>query len=518
MKKLDYDPKEHDPGKILNIISREKGDMVTHIEYEAKESSNDFQKTMVTGVWREYETILKEEKALDFDDLLLKTALLLKNDNDVRNYYQNKWKYFLIDEYQDTNEVQYNIIKMLAAKSRNICVVGDIDQNIYSWRGATIKNILHFEKDYPEAKVITLEQNYRSTKTILEVANEIIELNKNRRDKNLFTENDRGDKITLYNAYNENDESRFVSEKCDELIRSGVKPNDIAVLYRANFQSRVLEEAFLSLTIPYQVLGTRFFDRKEIKDVLSFIKAAMNPEDLNSLGRIINVPPRGIGKVTFLKIAEGHETELKGAIAIKVQNFRNMLKEINVKINNETPSEVIKFILKRSGMEEDFRSQNEEGQERLENVKELGTLASKYDEMLKPEGVEKLLEDAALATDQDNLEKDNGGVKLMTVHASKGLEFDYVFITGLEEGLFPHERMNEKKEDDEEERRLFYVAVTRAGKKLYLTYAGIRTIFGSQQVNVPSQFLNDINEKHVETEDNDTDETTFSAKDIFIDF
>jgi DNA helicase-2/ATP-dependent DNA helicase PcrA len=248
MKKLDYDPKEHDPGKILNIISREKGDMVTHIEYEAKESSNDFQKTMVTGVWREYETILKEEKALDFDDLLLKTALLLKNDNDVRNYYQNKWKYFLIDEYQDTNEVQYNIIKMLAAKSRNICVVGDIDQNIYSWRGATIKNILHFEKDYPEAKVITLEQNYRSTKTILEVANEIIELNKNRRDKNLFTENDRGDKITLYNAYNENDESRFVSEKCDELIRSGVKPNDIAVLYRANFQSHhILTPMFQAL-------------------------------------------------------------------------------------------------------------------------------------------------------------------------------------------------------------------------------------------------------------------------------
>lgn len=517
IKELDYNPKEYEPNKILAIISREKGNMVTREEYEGN-TNNDFMKNLVSQVWEKYEATLRKEKALDFDDLLLKTALLLQNKEEVRNYYQKKWSHIHIDEYQDTNQVQYMMAKLLAGKHHNICVVGDVDQNIYSWRGATIKNMMNFEEDYPETKEIVLEQNYRSTQTILSVANTVIEKNVMRKEKKLFTENPEGEKVTIYNAVSESDEALFVSHKAQELIASHVPANEIAVLYRANFQSRVLEEAFLGLGVPYQVLGTRFFDRKEIKDVLSFIKCAMNPDDLASLNRIINVPPRGIGKVTFLKIAEGNENNLKGTTKEKVYLFRKKLSEINHQVKTTKPSDVIKFVLRHSGMEELFKNMGgEDGVERLENVKELATLATKYDGLEYPEGIEKLLEDAALASDQDTLEKDNGGVKLMTVHASKGLEFDYVFITGLEEGLFPHERINEKKEDSEEERRLFYVALTRARKKLFLSYAGIRTIFGAQQVNTPSEFLNDVDIEHVDDSDQ-ISEISRGVKNVFIDF
>ena len=518
LKKLDFDPKEFEPGKILSTISREKGNMLTQKAYE-EEVGDDFFKRIVSDVWREYEIILNKEKALDFDDLLLKPALLLKKDKQTLEYYQNKWDYVHIDEYQDTNEVQYQMAKMISAKKNNICVVGDVDQNIYTWRGATIKNIMGFEKDYPSAIEIVLEQNYRSTQVILSVANDIIKKNVVRREKNLFTKNDEGDKVTVYTAYDENDEARFVSEKIESLVREGVSPSEIAVLYRANFQSRVMEESFLHKGLKYQVLGTRFFDRKEIKNVLSFIKAALNPEDLTSLGRIINVPARGIGKVTFLKVAEGKENELTGRAYEKVKNFRDFLRNINTKIQvtKESPSDVIKYVLKNSGLEESFINGGEDGQERLENVKELATLAKKYEIFESPVGMEKLLEDAALASDQDELQKDNGGTKLMTIHASKGLEFDHVFITGLEDGLFPHERFGEKKEDEEEERRLFYVALTRARQKLFLTHANMRTIFGSQQVNTPSEFINDIEDHHLDYEECD-DGVQSEVKSIFIDF
>lgn len=516
LKKLDYDPKEYEPAKILSIISREKGNIITQEEYEA-DSEFSYMKDVVSAVWREYDLQLKKEKALDFDDLLLETVLMLKKNEEILQYYQSKWSHIHIDEYQDTNEVQYELAKMLTQSHHNICVVGDIDQNIYSWRGATIKNILNFETDYPETTQIVLEQNYRSTQTILTVANRIIEKNVMRKEKKLFTENEEGQKITLYNAFNEGDEAFFVGSEIFNLIRNGVDPKEIAILYRANFQSRVLEEAFLQQNIPYQVLGVRFFDRKEIKDVLSLIKSALNPSDLTSLSRIVNVPPRGIGKITLLKIMEGKENELSGNLKEKFLNFRKMLLDIKDKIETEKPSEIIKFVLDRSGLMDYLKGQREEGEERLENVKELVTLASKYDTLEKPAGLEKLLEDAALATDQDEMEKDNGGVKLMTIHASKGLEFDYVFITGLEAGLFPHEKINEAKEDSEEERRLFYVALTRARKKIYLTYAGIRTIFGAQQVNVPSEFIEDIDSEFIETPEG-PDEITRAVKGIFIDF
>ena len=501
---MGLDPKQHEPNKILNIISREKGDLKNAEDFaeSLRGGNTTSQHELVSRVWAEYELKLKVEKALDFDDLLLKTYKLLKSNKEVLEKYQNIWQYIHIDEYQDTNKVQYMTVKLLAEKHQNLCVVGDIDQNIYSWRGADIKNIMNFEKDYPKAKIVLLEENYRSTQNILAVANSIIKKNVNRVEKNLFTKNIEGDKISLYAGFNEAEEAHYIANKAKELITSGVSARDIAVLYRANFQSRALEDAFLTKSVPYQVLGTKFFERKEVKDIISFARAGLNPDSMTDIKRIINVPARGIGKVTILKIFSGQKDELPLGTKIKVDQFFKLLKEINKKTQESKPSEVIKFIIQESGIEKELRDGNDEEKERLENMRELATLAVKYDHLPIGEGIEKLIEEAALACDQDSLEKNEDAVKLMTVHASKGLEFDYVFITGLEEDLFPHQRMGstKNKEDGEEERRLFYVALTRARKKVFLTYANSRTIFGSAQVNTPSQFIGDIEEEFIEND------------------
>ena len=486
------DPKQFEPAKIRNAISKAKGDLETAETFAAK-AGNQYFARIVADIWKRYEAALRREKALDFDDLLLKTVLLLRQHPEVLEHYQNVWKYVHVDEYQDTNKVQYSISRMLAKKSRNICVVGDIDQMIYSWRGADIQNIMDFEKDYPEAKVVLLEENYRSTQTILTAANRVIIKNKNRREKNLFTKNGEGEPIGIFAGYDEGDEADFIAEKTHALIQKGVEAKEIAVLYRANFQSRILEEAFLRQGINYQVLGVRFFERKEVKDILSYLRAALNPDCQGDMKRVINVPPRGIGKVTILKIFSGQRETLPAATKKKVDEFYDILDAIKIKSETEKTSEIIKCIIKVSGIEEGLkRSNTDEDIERLENIKELVTLATKYDlEETTQEGMESLLADAALASDQDSLIKSQNAVKLMTVHASKGLEFDTVFISGLEENLFPHRRMGASDDnvDTEEERRLFYVALTRARKKLYLTYAGMRTIFGSKQMNVPSEFI-----------------------------
>ncbi len=322
-----YDPKQFEANRILGTISREKGNGFTASRYE-EEKGGDYITDVTAKIWHGYERILKEEKALDFDDLLLKTMLLLESDKEVLERYQETWKYIHIDEYQDTNEVQYRIAKKLAEKYKNIAVVGDIDQTIYSWRGANIKNILNFEKDYPDAKVILLEENYRSTQTILTAANQIISKNVHRKDKNLFTRNIEGEKITFFQGYDEADEANFISGKARELIQSGVRANEIAVLYRANFQSRVIEESFLLKNIPYQLLGTRFFERKEVKDVLSYLRAALNPESNADIKRIINSPARGIGKVSLLKIFSGLEGTLPEATLERVMSFRKLLQKI----------------------------------------------------------------------------------------------------------------------------------------------------------------------------------------------
>lgn len=499
---ISLDPKQYEPNIILSLISREKGNGKNLASF-SENVGNDYMREIIMKVWTKYEISLQKEKALDFDDLLLKSAELLEKDKSIRMYYQNVWRYIHIDEYQDTNKVQYQLVRLITGDRKNICVVGDVDQNIYSWRGADIKNILSFERDFPGATIIVLEENYRSTQTILEVANHIIKKNRNRFEKNLFTKNSAGDQISLYEAYDENDEARFIAEKSTELIKNATNPSEIAVLYRANFQSRALEEAMLVREISYQVLGVKFFERKEVKDVLSFIRAALNRESLSDIQRIINIPPRGIGKVTIAKIFSGMLDQLSSAHAEKWRLFNLILDDIQKKSAIEKTSVLVKFVIKRTGLEELFKNGTEEDLERLENVRELATLATKYDFMPPHDGVAKLLEDAALATDQDEMIEDKPAVKLMTVHASKGLEFEYVFISGLEQDLFPHRAMESKSEkrDEEEERRLFYVAITRAKKKIYMSHASIRTIYGSKQVAVPSEFIFDIPEKHLMKEE-----------------
>ncbi|MEK7169689.1 MAG: UvrD-helicase domain-containing protein, partial [Patescibacteria group bacterium] len=518
IRETDLDPKQFEPGKILSAISREKGRMVTCEEFKAR-SEGEYFPAIVADVWERYEAYLKKEKALDFDDLLLKTAVLLQKDGAVCAHYQKRWRYIHIDEYQDTNHAQYSIAKSLADSHKNIAVVGDIDQNIYSWRGASIKNILNFEKDYPSAKIVLLEENYRSTQTILTVANRIIEKNKLRREKTLFTKNGDGEKVGLFTAYDEVQEASFIAGRSKELIAEGVLPSHIAVLFRANFQSRALEEAFLREEVPYQVLGVRFFERKEVKDVLAYVRAAetafaeQNPngqaENLADIRRIMNVPQRGIGKVTMLKIFAGKEKELPPAMRERLASFKKLLSDFRQKLFYVPLSEAIKWIVSASGLEAELKKGGSEDEERLENIKELVTFATRYDILpgeptteARAEKVDAFLSDVALQSDQDELKEEKPAVRLMTVHASKGLEFAYVFISGLEEGLFPHERGGETLDEGatEEERRLFYVAVTRAKKKVFLTYAGVRTIFGSRQVTVPSEFIFDIDEEFLQAE------------------
>ncbi len=543
LKELNLDPKQYEPRKIKNIISREKGKFTKLSEYI--ERANDptlggggYLAKVIAQVWELYEKKKHKENSLDFDDLLLKATTLLQDNKEILEMYQDRWQYIHIDEYQDTNEVQYKMTKLLALKHKNICVVGDADQNIYSWRGANLKNILSFEKDYKEAKVVLLEENYRSTQNILEAANEVIKKNKHRPDKNLFTKNKTGEKISLYEALDEGDEAEFVAVKILEILDGKDRTaqnfiargshsvlgegrreenfeqvkslSEVAVLYRANFQSRVLEEALLRYNIPYQVLGVKFFERKEIKDTLAYLRAALNRDSLSDIKRIINFPARGIGKATIAKIFAGEINTLPIKTRLKLENFYKTLDDIKEKIESANCSEVIKFTVKKSGIEEELQKGTDEDVERLENIKELASLALKYNNLEGSKGVEKLLEDASLSSDQDSIlinsekEKAKDGVRLMTVHASKGLEFKYVFITGLEDGLFPHERNGEASgEDMEEERRLFYVALTRAREKLFLSFANFRTIFGSRQINTASEFISDIPRDLLEKGDED---------------
>ena len=507
VKEQGIDSKQFSPDRIAGVISRQKGALVTLAAYKA-DVGNAYFPMIVAAVWERYERLLARESALDFDDLILKTVILLRDHPEIRRAYQAQWKYIHIDEYQDTNGVQYEMARLLAGERMNICAVGDGDQNIYSWRGANLQNILNFENDYKGAQTILLEENYRSTQIILAAANDIIKKNTVRKEKNLFTRNVEGDKISLIEGYDEGAEARTVGEKIKNLIDSGTDPESIAVLYRANFQSRALEEAFLTMEIPYQVLGVRFFERKEVKDILSFIRAALNPESLSDIKRIIDSPPRGIGKATLMKMFAKDEASLSPAAQKRAKEFWTLLESIREYALVEKTSKLIKFVSEKSGIENSLTTGNDDDNDRLENIHELVTLATKYDILAPEEAVEKLLGDAALASDQDSMMKSSRAVKLMTVHAAKGLEFPYVFVTGLEQDLFPHRRMGagpQSKEDSEEERRLFYVAVTRAKKKLYLSHASVRTIFGQRQVNAPSEFLSDIDDAHTEYEVGDSD-------------
>src|SRR3989338_59420 len=487
---LEIDPKQFQPVRIQNIVSLKKGEAKTLEDFK-KESKEEFFPEKIAQIWEVYENLLAKVQGVDFDDLLLKPIIMFQKYPEVLKEYREKWRYILIDEYQDTNFSQYVLSRLLAKEHKNICAIGDIDQAIYSWRGADFRNILRFEKDWPDAKVFVLEENYRSTKVILDAANAVIAQNKERKDKNLFTQQPGGEKIELFQAASAEGEAEFIAAKAAELIEGGADPEQIAVLFRTNFQSRLLEEKFLNFGVPHQVIGVRFYNRREIKDILAFLKSVLNPEDFLSKGRIINVPPRGIGKISQAKYMGG--VELSAAEKSKIIFFEILMEEIKEKVGKEPVSKAIDFILERTGYLKLFDQNSEEGMMRIGNVKELADLSKRFDKLEPPNGILALLEEASLMSEQDAV-KNEQRASLMTIHSAKGLEFDYVFIAGLEEGLFPHvlSRISPDESSLEEERRLFYVALTRARKKLFLTFSNFRHLFGARQSNLPSKFISEI--------------------------
>ncbi len=495
LEKLSLDPKIHDPSKIRGIISREKGDFVSQKDYEKKVATA--QMDIISSVWRLYEEKLREQRAVDFDDLIVRAVMLLEEHADIRAYYRKRFAYIHIDEYQDTNMAQYAFVKLLVDEEKNnICVVGDTDQNIYSWRGANIRNMLRFEKDFPGTKVILLEENYRSTGNILRLANNTIKKNTVRTEKNLFTSRGEGELVEITPCFDEGAEAEHVARACKALIDAGENPESIAVLYRANFQSRVLEEGFLKENVPYNLLGTKFFERKEVKDVMSYLRAGENRTSQADLRRVFDTPKRGIGKVTVAKIFAG-EPVPKSAEE-KVNKVYTFLDTIMERLETEPLSHVISMIIVDSGMEKEMLEGSSEDRERLESARELVSPTVRYDHMKGIEALPTFLEETSLQADQDNDTKEKSGVRLMTIHASKGLEFNHVFIVGLEHDLFPHKNIGNRKrtkEEEEEERRLFYVAVTRARKQLHLSYTELRTIFGQKQINTPSEFLDDVEDE-----------------------
>jgi len=494
LKALGVDPKEVPPRAILSRISKAKGEGKTLDEFLAKFSSESFRSRIAGDAWRMYEETLKKEKAVDFDDLMVLPVRLLRDHADVRAEVQDRWEYMHVDEYQDTNTLQSELASLLCAKHNNLLVVGDIDQTIYTWRGAVIDNLLSFESAYPDAKTIVLEHNYRSTQTIVAAANQIIEKNRKRKEKRSVTDNADGDPIVIHVEDNAEREAAWIARRIRQLIREGHPAEEIAILFRTNFQSRGLEEALLHGGVPYKLLGTRFFDRKEVKDVLAWIRLVLEPSRESDRMRAVQTPPRGIGKVLLGKMLAGKREDMKPAERAKADAFEDIIQGLAMSIESYTPSAFVRAVIEKSGLADMFRKGGEDDQERLENIKELATLASRYDHLSGREGVCAFLADAALASDQDELDRkdEKRGVTLMTVHAAKGLEFDAVFITGLEEGLFPHEGMNDEDRDEEEERRLFYVAVTRARKRLFLTLARVRRIYGTDYMNEASSFLHDI--------------------------
>lgn len=507
------DPKK-EISQIVSLISRAKDDMVSPdtLMQSATASGLDF-KIRAAEVYRRYEQKLKEAGALDFGDLLVKTVVLLKDHEEVRNYYQEFFQYILVDEYQDTNHTQYLITKMLAAKRRKLCVVGDPDQSIYSWRGANIRNILEFEKDFQDVKTITLEQNYRSTKVILDASNRLITKNKKRKEKNLFTDKSQGDPIEVREVLSEGDEARWVSQNIKALVdEEGASLKDIAVFYRTNAQSRSFEDSFRRYQIPYRLIGTvRFYDRKEIKDIMCYARMLVNPADNVSLLRIINTPARGLGKVAqdrLMEYAENNHVSLYDALkkAAYVPGLSSMAAKAAVKLVQlfenwrgdmllTDPADIFHKILVESGYMDAVKAEMEkdpEAESRLQNLDALINAVKEYEERCrkgeKEPSVADFLQEISLLSGEDDSQAGEGGaVTLMTVHLAKGLEFNDVFVTGLEETLFPISRDNE--DDLEEERRLCYVAMTRARERLYLSYAQSRRKFGQLFNNLPSRFL-----------------------------
>ena len=503
MKELNIDTTRCNPKFIKNNISSCKNEMMTPSRY--KSLAVDEVGEITYKVYEKYQEALKRNNSLDFDDLLTMPVMLFNKYKDVLDSYQELFKYVFIDEYQDTNEAQYTLSKMISAKYKNICVVGDEAQSIYSWRGANYKNILNFEKDYKDAKVILLEQNYRSTKMILNAANSVIKNNINKKDKNLWTLNEEGEKIKYIKANDEKDEASYVTKEIKELKNKGVNLDDIAVLYRTNAQSRTIEEGFLNSNIPYRIVGAfAFYSRKEIKDLLAYLKLIYNTKDDISLLRIINYPKRGIGSKTVDNLSM--ESVLNGTSIFdtiksgKELEFKKQIEEMIDLSNNLSLTETIDMVLNKSGIKKELESERTlEADIRLENLNEFKSISKTFEEESGIASLEEFLNEVSLVSDvNEQKNNDTSKVTLMTIHAVKGLEFDYVFVIGMEENIFPHVNSSFEEEGLEEERRLCYVAITRAKKKLYLLNALRRTLFGKTSVNMPSRFISEIDDEYID--------------------
>lgn len=502
MGELNYDVKVYNPKMIKNKISSCKNELVTPLEYSNFASTEP--EKIVQKVYEKYEEKLKMSNSLDFDDLLMKPIVLFNKHKEVLEEYQNRYKYILIDEYQDTNEAQYTLTKMLAKQHRNLCVVGDESQSIYSFRGSNYRNILNFEKDYPDAEVILLEKNYRSTKTILDAANDIIKNNTQRKEKNLWTDNEEGFKIILNKLYSEKDEARYVISEIKQLIESGVPREEIAVLYRTNAQSRNFEEAILKENIPYKVVGSfYFYQRKEIKDLISYLKFIHNDRDDISFLRIINTPKRGIGDKAISNIIERaneKNTCLYDCLETpKEIEFKNIIETIKKEKDSLSLTELVDFILVKSGIKKELESEGSmESEIRIENLEEFKSITKEFEEKNGIISLDEFLEQIALVADTSEYQNRNDVVTFMTIHSAKGLEFSYVFLVGMEEGIFPHANSSMSNDDLEEERRLCYVAVTRAKTKLWLLCTKKRMIFGQESFSSPSRFIDEIGKEKLE--------------------
>ncbi|MGT2770117.1 DNA helicase PcrA [Streptococcus intermedius] len=515
LKNLNLDPKKWNERAILGTISNAKNDLIDEVAYE--NMAGDMYTEIVAKCYTAYQKELRQSEAMDFDDLIMLTLRLFDQNPDVLTYYQQRYQYVHVDEYQDTNHAQYQLVKLLASRFKNICVVGDADQSIYGWRGADMQNILDFEKDYPEAKVVLLEENYRSTKTILQAANEVIRNNRNRRPKNLWTQNEDGEEIVYYRANDEQDEALFVARTIDQLTREGYSHKDFAVLYRTNAQSRTVEEALLKANIPYTMVGgTKFYSRKEIRDVISYLNLIANPSDNISYERVVNEPKRGVGPGTVEKIRNFAASQnvslleassqimlslVKGKAAQSVFDFANLILNLRERLDELTVTELVEIVLEKTAYTEQLVAQGTlESQARIENIEEFLSVTKNFDEHSENDteetGLDKLsrfLNDLALVADTDDAgTQESSEVTLMTLHAAKGLEFPVVFIIGMEENVFPLSRATEEEDELEEERRLAYVGITRAEKVLFLTNANSRLLYGKTNYNRPTRFLNEI--------------------------
>jgi len=515
MQELDLDPKQYTPQAIASTISNAKSRMLTPNDYI--QQGRSYFDEIVGRTYERYQQLLGESNALDFDDLLMMTVFLFKKNPKVLSRYQSRYLHILVDEFQDTNLVQYELMKQLADKHRNICVVGDPDQSIYSWRSADLRNILSFEKDYPDAKVVLLEQNYRSTKMILETASNVISANQKRKPKNLWTNNEQGELTVVVETYTEQEEAQFVVSEVERLVSQGeVNLGDCAVMYRTNAQSRVIEEAFVRYGTPYKlVAGTRFYERREVKDVIAYIRLIQNPNDSVSLLRIINVPGRGIGQQTLAKLSgwaksmgvshyeslqligeskdskETQEHPFDHRATQALTTFFKLIEGFIAQSRKLNLVELFDMVVEDSGYQR-YTLSGPDGEERWDNVLELRTVAQQYHDFKPPEGLTAFLEGVSLVSDVDELDERIDSVTLITLHQAKGLEFPVVFIVGMEDGILPHFRSFDDPEQMEEERRLCYVGITRAKQKVYLIRAFRRSLMGSSTVSKPSRFLEDI--------------------------